>query len=671
MNHIYSDRDRQTGAHPDTGAIHNNQIGGVSDSGTGFRGTVKRFEVEVTDGNGLQITLINAGGQPLVNAIRILRTDHPLTVTDVTLRSTSALWTRNPFDFANMVQTGWQLRNIATNQINTVEIQFSEDIRKRSADGLTLSPIGSGSTEGNELLTLKRSYRDSNVDTKTDIVSAINFTYNTATHLGRWVFSTGLDDGKYAIHLRAGVNGVVGIADVQGNPLDVDWTNDPGTDAMGRPTWDDYTDDPQRLFTVGNRVPGGTNNEYRFHFAILIGDYNGDGVVKTFDTPSSSNTYSDGNGDGFYNSADTTVRNGNLNDFLPKIGRADLDGDESVDGIDLTIWQTGNGGSTVGEVDGDGDADGQDFLLWQRAFGTYSAWGDPPFLTAAAAYAASVGLTLEDLTVGLPPQVVNVIISGSQSTHDPFSFDTVDGSGSQLASVPVGAADTISIVFSENVNVSAQSLIVVGLRTASVPQIAEFDYDAVTFTATWRLESWAMGDQYLLYLADSITDVEGNFLDGEWTNPASISTTNSLVSTFPSGDGISGGSFSFVMTLLPDIDQNNIVNYTDYYTAYYGEIYGVTGNFSNGDFNGNGIIDQEDVDLVNSFMWLSLQNIEMLVDLNGDLQVDNSDLTIIGSNYGMTGATREDGDLDGDQQITDADLDLAFAQFGLGFDLVA
>ena len=41
--------------------------------------------------------------------------------------------------------------------------------------------------------------------------------------------------------------------------------------------------------------------------------------------------------------------------------------------------------------------------------------------------------------------------------HDPFSFldENQTGDGDQLETVPVGAADTISIVFTEQVNVDA------------------------------------------------------------------------------------------------------------------------------------------------------------------------------------------------------------------------
>jgi hypothetical protein len=150
------------------------------------------------------------------------------------------------------------------------------------------------------------------------------------------------------------------------------------------------------------------------------------------------------------------------------------------------------------------------------------------------------------------------------SAHSAFSLDTVDGSGAQIGSVPVGGADTISIVFSEDVSVLAEYLIVVGLQTANLPALAEFSYNPLDFTATWRFEGWALGDQYLLALSDQVIDVDRNPLDGDWTNPASITTVNAAVSEFPSGDGTPGGWFKFVLTLLPgDANLDNVVDSTD------------------------------------------------------------------------------------------------------------
>jgi len=228
-----------------------------------------------------------------------------------------------------------------------------------------------------------------------------------------------------------------------------------------------------------------------------------------------------------------------------------------------------------------------------------------------------------------------VIVSGSSSLHAPFSLDTIDGSGSQLATVPVGGADTISIVFSEGVNVDANSLLVIGLTTATLPQVAKFSYDVATNTATWQFEDWALGDQYVLSLSDAITDVEGNNLDGEWTNPASIITINSAISTFPSGDGLSGGRFDFVMTLLPgNANLDGVVDIIDINIFIDGFASGSIANaiFQDGDFSGNGLVDFLDImPLVNNLGTINLQNLSILADFDGDYDVDAANLDWIGS----------------------------------------
>src|SRR5690606_12649616 len=117
-----------------------------------------------------------------------------------------------------------------------------------------------------------------------------------------------------------------------------------------------------------------------------------------------SGVLGDFNGDGVVNASDATLTVAQHGKILPlySIGGADLNDDEIVDGADLAIWQTGYGGTTIGDVNGDGFVDGRDFLLWQRAYGSESAWYmGPP--------------AVSPITVGLPPQVMNVIISGSLS----------------------------------------------------------------------------------------------------------------------------------------------------------------------------------------------------------------------------------------------------------------
>ena len=347
---------------------------------------------------------------------------------------------------------------------------------------------------------------------------------------------------------------------------------------------------------------------------------------------------------------------------------ADFNGDNRVDGLDFMVWQTGQGLGVgmSGDANGDAWVDGLDFLTWQVHSGLKSAWHENWQMGAVALTAGS----LPDSA----PRVANVIVGGSSSTHDAFYFDTVDGSGNQLRTVPVGAADTIYIAFTENVNVSPDSLKVIGLTNANLPTLAEFVYDSNTFIARWRFEDWTLyGDNYLLSLADVVSDIQGNRLDGEWTNPASISTVNTAVSEFPSGDGTPGGVFNFVISLLPgDANLDAIVNTQDadimweYFNVpphEYTVIYG--------DFSGDGYILYDDEQLWILNEGTNLQDLGILADLDGDFDVDNSDIQTIIDNQGMTNPTYADGDVNEDGVIDQLDLDLAFAQFGIEIDLVA
>lgn len=258
----------------------------------------------------------------------------------------------------------------------------------------------------------------------------------------------------------------------------------------------------------------------------------------------------------------------------------------------------------------------------------------------------------------------------------------MDGDGQQLLTVPIGGVDTIAITFSEDVNVSAGSLDVVGLYTANRPELLDFDYDLSTQTASWRYETIVLGDQYLISLSDGVTDVEGDHLDGEWVNPASITTTNAAVSEFPSGDGDPGGDFNFITTILP-FDANGDQTFNDYSIVaanyglglYLGEW--VEGDFSDGDLNGDGIITYDDFELITIngpyYFDTPVEDVWVLADLNGDSSVDQDDIDILFENWldDLEDPTWADGDLDGDGDITSADLDLMFAQVGLELAVVS
>jgi hypothetical protein len=60
-----------------------------------------------------------------------------------------------------------------------------------------------------------------------------------------------------------------------------------------------------------------------------------------------------------------------------------------------------------------------------------------------------------------------------------------------------------------------------------------------------------------------------------------------------------------------------------------------------------------------------------LADLDGDYDVDDVDMDILGDNLGMANPTRADGDLNGDGVIDNADLDLMFEQYGMELEAVA
>jgi hypothetical protein len=282
------------------------------------------------------------------------------------------------------------------------------------------------------------------------------------------------------------------------------------------------------------------------------------------------------------------------------------------------------------------------------------------------------GAALPIVDFGNAPKVTNVKISGSASIHAPYSFDAHDGSGDQLRTVPVGGADTVSITFSEDVNVQASYLRLVGLYSANVPTIADFSYDIATMTGTWRFVGWTFGDQYALRLDDAITDIQGNRLDGEWVNPRTLTTTHVSISEFPSGNGSAGGDFQFVMTLLPgDANLDNVVSGADLaiLSAHYnnGQIDEL---FSEGDFNGDGVVDFSDVALYSPNSGKNRQTVWLLADLNSDFAVDDLDADVLANNLGMSNPTWANGDLNGDGFVTSADVDLMFAQYGLDLDVV-
>jgi len=452
-------------------------------------------------------------------------------------------------------------------------------------------------------------------------VAGITFAgFNPVTNVATWTLSSPLAADKYALRLSSAT-----IVDDAGKALDGEW--DRPIAPSDKTTQPDNNGRPAESFPTGSdNTQGG---DFRFHFAVLP---TGSSAVLT-----------------------ATRRSG------------DYDDNEYVDGSDYEVWKMSFGSTMDLWADGNnnGVVDAADYTIWRNNLGGLSAW------SAGADGGGGGGPIVQ---FGVAPMVANVVISGSNSVHDPYSFDAVDGSGEQLRTVPVGGADTISITFSEDVNVVASDLTLVGLRSASRPTLAEFSYDLGTMTATWRFEDWNVADNYVISLDDAVTDVEGNALDGEWTNPISLSTTNVAVSEFPSGNGTAGGDFNFVMTLLPpDANRDLVLDGTDLYILrmHYGMSDAV---FTDGDFSGDGLVTYDEYLIFYEHYECDLRGpLQMLADLNGDWVVDDADGDILYNNWytQLPNPTQADGDLDGDGDIDVNDLDLMFAQYGRSLSVVS
>ena len=276
-------------------------------------------------------------------------------------------------------------------------------------------------------------------------------------------------------------------------------------------------------------------------------------------------------------------------------------------------------------------------------------------------------------------KVTNVTISGSESTHLPFSFngpndDTdFDGSGIQLRTVPVGGADTVSLQFSEAVGtIASNSLGLTGLRTyvALVPPSSGFSFNPSTLEYSWKFNAPFTANPYLLSLTDAVKDEWGRKLDGEWTNPFSIFTTNPAVSRFPSGNGTAGGNFHFVFMILPgDANQSNHVNGTDFF-IWQSNQGGPSHTFVMADYNGDGVTNSAD----NAF-WQENYGINLFhlyyADFNADGFIDGQDYDIWLENYGLPYASFEHGDADQDGDVDDDDFTIWSNQLGLAIKWVA
>lgn len=337
-----------------------------------------------------------------------------------------------------------------------------------------------------------------------------------------------------------------------------------------------------------------------------------------------------------------------------------------------TLGDLGEGADEV--LAGGGDSGSPVFIDGRIAgitvFGLLSRLGYPAFgIQGYDERVSSHASWIDSVIDIIGPRVTNVTISSSTGVHTPYSFNTavyngqaVIGSGNQIRTVPVGGADTLDISFNEAVDVAFDDLAVVGLRTGWQlhTNANQFTYDTVAKTARWTFlpfdghAAWPADDNYVIKLSDSVTDVTGNALDGEWINPVSIITASGGVSEFPSGNGQSGGSFQFVVTLLfGDRTQNNVVALNSDLLPAYNNIGAGSGmTWSDGDFNGNGTVSfNSDVDPAMANVGKpAISVVFIAADRDGDFDVDADD---------------SEHDFNGDGVFDGADLLLWQRQFGI------
>jgi hypothetical protein len=325
------------------------------------------------------------------------------------------------------------------------------------------------------------------------------------------------------------------------------------------------TIDSQYGLVVGDKIVAifaseVTRDTSEFSPAIPLtprGDYNRDGVVgqadyatwrSGFGSTVAAYTSADGNGNGIVDSADYVIW-ANVHDSIALHAIGDFSGDGIVGVADYNLYMSTCGSTTDLRADAncDGIVDTADYSIWYDTFS--STIGDAKFGVLDAAFGYSV-----------PPEVVGVSISNA--VDGSFDFGAVAGSGEQIRSVPLANTNSISITFNREVTVSNSGLTLVNLDGA-VPAVTSFTYDCDSQTATWVFASALADGRYLVRLADTVHDAGNAALDGEFTNPWSLTQTGTSV--FASGDGESGGEFRFRFTVMAgDTDHDNIVGATNY-----------------------------------------------------------------------------------------------------------
>ncbi len=358
--------------------------------------------------------------------------------------------------------------------------------------------------------------------------------------------------------------------------------------------------------TVDLPIDGGTTHVDSFFdvfVEIEIGGQGGGSADSFFDvfvemeiTDTGDNTYATEilsmapiEGDGWILRLDPTQpATGSLSVF-------DEGGDYHVDSFfDVFVELSVDGGQTYMPA---GDVLMPDLEIWSDHY----VDGEPIYWpTPAESWDMVFVLTAADRT---PPHVVDVFVRGTDWTpgfladleaaglgdadygyHIPVGSDP----GYQYDPLAWGNLDQVTVVFDEDVTVTQHDLTVTG---DSAYPVAGFAYDSAATAATWTLAGDLPADEITLAVTDAVLDASGNRLDGEWANGSD---------DYPSGDGLAGGAFLFDVNVLPgDADGNAKANARDYIT--YKRHCGDTGvGPAEGDFDGDGDVDRDDLAVLRS-----------------------------------------------------------------------
>jgi lysophospholipase L1-like esterase len=207
-----------------------------------------------------------------------------------------------------------------------------------------------------------------------------------------------------------------------------------------------------------------------------------------------------------------------------------------------------------------------------------------------------------DAIEAIPPTVVDVRVSSTSWDDQTFipgidpdlelGYRIPNGSG-QTAALPWANIDQIHLTFEEAVTIDHSDVSLVGEMNGIYPLAAgSVTFDDSNNTATVSLPSELPRDRLTLTVFNSVVDLTGNALDGDWTDEQSL---------FRSGNGSAGGNFVFSFNVLP------------------------------GDVNQSLFVDGEDVRAArdNRFETVGSQNYEFLVDVNGDGIISGPDISII------------------------------------------